>query len=235
VSTQPLTWRDDGTTMTWDHFSWDAVVFTPTTMKNLKLGFGKKDAVVLQVTDSVIAGATGNAALANPPITLAELGTLKTTAATAITDETQAREACLLAHTERVNAVDALRVGLKQYATYAYSMLGGDKAAMQALGLDVVEGGAVLGVLPAPGNVRSRRGPLEGSVSVRWAAVRGRLVYKVEQAEEVNGPWTVVYEGGRAQTLIGGLVSGKEYFFRTRCVGASGPGAVSDITKTRAA
>jgi hypothetical protein len=57
----------------------------------------------------------------------------------------------------------------------------------------------------------------------------------VEQAEEANGPWTTVYEGGRAQTLIGGLVSGKEYFFRVRCVGTSGPGTLSDITKTRAA
>jgi hypothetical protein len=127
--------------MTWDHFSWDAVVFTSTRMKNLKLGIGRKDPVLLQVTDSVIAGATGNAALANPPVTLAELGTLKTAAATAITVEVQSREACLLASTERQNAVDALRVALKQYATYAYSMLGGDKAAMQALGLDVVEGG----------------------------------------------------------------------------------------------
>jgi hypothetical protein len=222
--------------MTWDHFSWDAVVFTPTSMnKNLKLGIGRKDPVLLQVTDSVIAGATGNAALANPPITLAELGTLKTAAVTAITDEAQSREACLLASTERQNAIDALRVGLKQYATYAYSMLGGDKAAMQALGLDVVEGGAVMGVLPSPTNVRSRRGPLEGTVSVIWGAVRGRLVYKVEQSLEANGPWTVVYEGGRAQTLIGGLVSGQEYFFRVRCVGSSGPGTLSDITKTRAA
>src|SRR5688572_4600137 len=95
VSTQPLNWRDDGTTMTWDHFSWDAVVFTSTTMKNLKMGIGKSDPVLLQVTDSVIAGATGNAALANPPITLVELGTLKTAAVTAITDEAQSREACL--------------------------------------------------------------------------------------------------------------------------------------------
>jgi hypothetical protein len=205
-------------------------------MKNLKIGFGKKDPVLLmQVTDSVIAGATGNATLANPPITLTALGALKTAAAAAITTEAQSREACLLAATERETAVDELRVGLKQYATYAYSMLGGDKAAMQALGLDVVEGGAVLGVLPSPTNVRSSRGPLEGTVSVRWGAVRGRLVYKVEKSDEANGPWTVVYEGGRAQTLIGGLVSGQEYYFRVRCVGSSGPGTLSDITKTRAA
>ena len=137
--------------------------------------------------------------------------------------------------TERRTAVDALRTGVKQYATYAYSMLGGDKAAMQALGLDVVDGGAVIGVLPGPANVRSRRGPLEGTVSVRWGAVRGRLSYKVEFAEDVTGPWTVAYEGGKAQTVIGGLVSGKEYFFRVRCVGAAGPGALSDITKSRAA
>jgi hypothetical protein len=98
-----------------------------------------------------------------------------------------------------------------------------------------VEGGPGIGVLPGPANLRSQRGPLEGSVSVRWGAVRGRQVYKLECAESVDGPWTLIYEGGKTQKLVGGLVSGKEYFFRVRGVGAAGPGALSDITKSRAA
>ncbi len=204
-------------------------------MKNLKVGFGQKDPVILQLTDSVIAGATGNATLANPPITLAALGTLKTTAATTITEEAQAAEALQTKRTNRQDAMKALRVGVKKYASYAYSMLGESKSAMQALGLDVVDGGTVIGVLPGPANLRSRLGPLAGSVALRWKAVRGRLSYKVEYAESVDGPWTVAFEGGKAQTLVGGLVSGKEYFFRVLCVGAVGLGAWSDISKSRAA
>ena len=74
------------------------------------------------------------------------------------------------------------------------------------------------------------------SVSVKYAVqpTPGTAIFDNFRLE-ANGPWTVVYEGGRAQTLIGGLVSGQEYFFRVRCVGSSGLGTLSDITKTRAA
>jgi hypothetical protein len=220
--------------MTWDHFVWDSLVFTDITMKNLKLGFGKKDPVLLQVTESIIAGATGNAALANPPVTLANLGTLKTAAATSVTDETQAKEALQTKHTARRTAMRALRVAVKQYATYAYSIFGGDREQLQGLGLDVVEVSGFIGVLPAPVNLRSQPGKLEASIGLRWKSVRGRSIYKLECAENADGPWTLAYEGNRANAVCSGLVSGKEYFFRVRALGTAGLGPWSDITKTRA-
>jgi hypothetical protein len=203
-------------------------------MKNLRIGLKKRDPVVLQLVGSIIAGATGNAALENPPISLAELGTLKTTATTAFTEEVQAKEAWLMKRTARIDAMAELRPAVKQYATFAYAAFAGDKMQLQGLGLDVVEITGLLGVLPAPTNIRSDLGPLDGTIVVRFNAVRGRKLYKLECAESADGPWTLSYEGTRASATCSGLVSGKEYFFRVRAVGTAGPGAWSDITKSRA-
>jgi hypothetical protein len=214
---------------------WDGVEITLNPMKPLKLSFMRKDPVLLQVTESIIAGATGNAALANPPVTLANLGTLRTAAADGMVDEAQGLESLQMKRTARRDAVQALRLAVKQYATYAYSMFGGNKQQLQGLGLDVVEVSGLLGILPAPQNVRSKPGQLFGTIDLRWQAVRGRSIYKLECAESAEGPWTVVYEGNRANTTCTDLVSGKEYFFRVHALGTAGPGTLSDITKARAA
>ncbi len=221
--------------MSWDHFVWDGLVpIIITKMKNLKLGEIRKDPVLLQITDSIIAGATGNADLNSPPVTLAALGTMMTEADTSITDEAQAREAWETKRTERKDKTRTLRVAVKQYATYAYAILGGDKAKLQALGLDVVEINGLLGTLPAPANVRSKAGMLDGTIGVRWKGVRGRSIYKLECAENADGPWTLAYEGNRVNSVCSGLVSGKEYYFRVLAMGTAGPGEWSDITRTRA-
>ena len=136
--------------------------------------------------------------------------------------------------TARIDAMAALRPAVKQYAMFAYAAFAGDKMQLQGLGLDVVDFPTPLGVLPAPTNVRSNLGLLDGTIIVRFNAVRGRKVYKLECAESADGPWTLSYEGTRASATCSGLVSGKEYFFRVRAVGTAGPGAWSDITKTRA-
>ena len=233
-TTSVLRWKDDGSTMTWDHFSWDDVVFKSKNMKNLKIGLGRDDTAVLQLAESIIAGGTGNAALDDAPIALAELGTLKTTAATAITGEVQSKEAWLMNRTAREDAMGELRLGIKQYATFAHSAFAGDKVQLQGLGLDVVEFPGLLGVLPAPANLRSSTGLLDGTIVVRFNSVRGRRIYKMECAEDAAGPWTLSYEGTRVTATCSGLVSGKEYFFRVRAFGAAGPGEWSDITKARA-
>jgi hypothetical protein len=92
---EPLLWKDENTQMIWDHFSWDALasdssVINP--MKPLKIGLAKPDPIVLSLTDSIVAGATGDATLTNSPVTLAVLGTLRTAGGDAITDEVQAKE-----------------------------------------------------------------------------------------------------------------------------------------------
>jgi hypothetical protein len=68
-----LLWKDDNPEMLWDHFRWDQIVPEEIqTMKPLKIGItGKSDPMVIQLADSIIAGATGDASLANSPVSLA--------------------------------------------------------------------------------------------------------------------------------------------------------------------
>lgn len=229
-----LVWKDDGSTMSWDHFSWDTVTVLLKPMKNLKIGLDNPDAVILQTTDTFILEATGDAALNSPPITLAALGILRTAGSTAITNEAQAKQAWMALREERVTAMRELRTGLKKVANYAYGIYGENEAKMVALGLGVVGSGGGLGVLPAPGNLRSRAGKLTATIELRWKSVRGRSTYVAQCASDPAGPWTEVYNGPRVQATCDGLTSGGLYYFRSRAVGPLGPGAWSDITSARA-
>ncbi len=224
--------------MVWDHFSWDEVV--PDTavknMKALKLGInGKADTTVLQLVDSIVAGATGKTELANSPVTIAALTTLGEDGTTSITDEVQSKEAWQMNRTARRNKMKEVRLAVKRFAAHAHSVYAGDKAKLQALGLDVIEVTGTLGVLPAPSNVRSRRGDLDGTITVRWRSVNGTDQYSLECAENANGPWTEAYRGSATRATCSNLTPGKEYFFHVRAWGTAGPGTWSDITKTRAA
>src|SRR5690349_13187558 len=124
-----LIWKDDGSTMSWDHFSWDEqVVPVKTTMKNVKNPtIGKSDPVVLQITDTLIAGATGKTELANAPVTLVELGDQRDAAADALTAEAQARENWLAKRVARIEAFGILRTSVKRYALHANSVYMADK------------------------------------------------------------------------------------------------------------
>jgi hypothetical protein len=222
--------------MTWDHFSWDQEVFTPKQMKPLKLNIkNKRRNEILQLTASVISGATGKTELADSPVTLAALTTLHTEAETSNTDEVQAKETWVAKRSLNADKFQALGVGLRRFAQHAHNVYAGDKTQLAVLGLGVVEILGSMGVLPGPTNLRSRPGPLEGSSAVRWKSVPGRDIYIMECAESATGPWTEAYRGKKASALCEGQVPGKEHFFRVRALGTAGLGAWSDITKCRAA
>ena len=74
----------------------------------------------------------------------------------------------------------------------------------------------------------------QNKTRLNWGAVDGRHFYTAECAESAAGPWTEIYKGCANRTVCKNLVSGKEYFFRTTAHNKLGPGAVSDITSTRA-
>lgn len=127
-----------------------------------------------------------------------------------------------------------MRTDIKRFAEFANVVYSGNKLQLQAIGLDVVELGAPVGVLPAPGNLRTVGGMLDGTVGLRWSYTRGRDFYEAECAEAAAGPWTSFYRGKLTSGTCSGLEPGKEYFFRVRAHGPAGPGAWSDISAKRA-
>jgi hypothetical protein len=204
-------------------------------MKAVRIGLkGKRDPDLPPLVNGIVAGATGKVELEESPVTLASLTTLVTEGTTLLDEETQARDTWLAKRTARKQKFKKLRNETRRFAVHANSVYDGDKLKLQAIGLDVVELGPVLGVLPAPLHLRSRSGKLDGSIELKWNFTIGRDFYEVECAESSDGPWKQIYQGKFGRTTCGGLISGKEYFFRVRAHNGSGPGAWSDITKKRA-
>jgi hypothetical protein len=231
-------WKDEETDLRWDQFSWDEVVpdiISYKNMKPLKTGLRKKkDNGVVQLVNSIVTGATGDATLDNPPITLAALTTLGTELATAITEEQQAKDTLLNKRETRRAKSRAAKHGIRLYAGHAYLRYEGDAVKLAALGLSVSTPGLAQGVLPAPTNLRSRPGKANNCVDLFWKAVPNRESHELQMAEDVNGPWTEVYRGKKSRACSSNLVPGKLYFFRVRAYGAFGAGTWSDITSARA-
>ena len=83
----------------------------------VKVGVGRMiDPDVLQLTNNIIAGATGKAELAKSPVTLAQLGTLVTDAETALSDESQVVDTLATSRTDRAGKFAVLRQAVTRFA-----------------------------------------------------------------------------------------------------------------------
>jgi hypothetical protein len=93
---------------------------------------------------------------------------------------------------------------------------------------------APVGPMPAPQDLNSTGGHLEGESDVYWKPVKGRETYIGEHSESPTGPWIQFYIGKKARATASGLTSGSFNYFRIRASGANGRGPWSDIKRSRA-
>jgi hypothetical protein len=227
---------------TWNTGTWNEVV--PENSNNRKERKGMQavtrtfrllDPAVIQLGNNIITGATGKAELANSPVTVAQLQTLVDEGTTALNEEAVANGIAAMKRTERIEKMEALRVAINRFAAHADAIYAGDKASLQAVGLEVRQPATPIGPLPAPGNLRSTPGALEGTIDLDWdPSPSGRPQYFAECASSANGPWTQVYTGRASRATCGELTPGAEYFFRVKAHGTAGDSPWSDITKRRA-
>ncbi|HMJ90043.1 MAG TPA: fibronectin type III domain-containing protein, partial [Candidatus Acidoferrum sp.] len=165
---------------------------------------------------------------------LADVGTLADETAAAFSAEGVAAATLLTTRTARVQKAEQLRNVVTLYAQAMDSKYDGNVAMLQAIGLEIRNPALPVGPLPAPANVRSVAGPVEGSVTVRWNYVRGRYLYEAECAPSPAGPWMPCYQSAGLQTTCVDLTPGTEYWFRVRAVGKAGASPWSDLTRRRA-
>lgn len=204
-------------------------------MKAKTNAFRLLDPAVIQLGNNIIAGATGKTELANSPVTVAQLLTLVTDAGTAANDESVAIGNAAMTGTARRTAMKDLRKAINRFAAHADSVYDGDTESLQAIGLGVRNPPAPVGQLPAPINLRSFPGAMEGTIGLNWqTSPAGRPQFFLECAPAANGPWTLVYTGRAARATCGALTSGTEYFFRVKANGTAGDSPWSDITRSRA-
>ena len=94
---------------------------------------------------------------------------------------------------------------------------------------------APVGRLPQPANLVATGGDLDGTVDLAWDPIkRGVQTYVAERATAAAGPYTQCYIGKASSCTDTSLVSGTEYWYRVRALGAAGPSAWSDRASKRA-
>jgi hypothetical protein len=223
-------------TGTWDEL-WPLLKKKGGKMPRVKTGVRRfDDPDVLLMVGNIIAGATGKTELAASTITLAELTTLKTEGQAALDAESLAVDDLATLRTERADKFEEIRKAVDGFAQFAGIVYEHDKASLQAIGLDVRNPPTPPGPLPAPVNLQSFTGDMEGTIFLQWELVPRRDWYVVQCASTADGPWTQVYEGKKTRTTCAMLTPGAEYFFRVRAAGGStGLSPWSDITRKRAA
>jgi hypothetical protein len=92
-----------------------------------------------------------------------------------------------------------------------------------------------VGQLPQPQNLHVTGGDLDGTNDVAWDPIkRGVQTYVAERATTADGPYTQCYIGKASSCTDTGLVSGTEYWYRVRALGAAGPSPWSDRASKRA-
>ncbi len=176
---------------------------------------------------------TGNTDVPSPMPTLAALQTVITAAQTAI-DEVAALEQTLkIKRAERDAKVDAVVAALGQEASTVEAVTNGDPTKMLGAGFEIAEsGGAPVGDLPAPEDVRVTAGDNDGEVDVAWDSLRGAGSYEQQTNTDPNAStgWVARGTSTRSSTTLSGLTSGVRIWVRVRGIGAAGAGAWSDPT-----
>ena len=187
------------------------------------------DLETLQLTQDIITKVTGNPHFGTPNPTLTALQALLTTATDAVNAYDATRQSLTMLRTDREDAMEALKEGLRALAGYVASASNGDATIILSSGMNVRQDPAPIGLPAAPQNLSAQFGANDGTSVLDWESVRGGRSYLVECATNALGPWTQVALTTDTQTLVTNLISGTKYYYRVRALGAAGLGPWSDL------
>jgi Fibronectin type III domain len=106
----------------------------------------------------------------------------------------------------------------------------GDAAAIKSAGMDVKRPPAKAGIPGLPDALAATEGSKQGSIALKWKAVRGSRSYLIRATRTVGeaASWQQVAVCTRANTEVSGLASGQQYWFQVSAVGSAGQGPWSD-------
>jgi hypothetical protein len=183
----------------------------------------------------IVTKMTGNSAFTTLASKTTTAGTNLTAYAAAnatvlATEATLAQQRILLA-TARVTTENSFR----DLATSAEALTH-DAATLQLGGWEIqADSHTPVGQLPQPQNLHATGGDLEGTNDVAWDSIkRGVQAYVAERATAADGPYAQCYIGKASSCTDTGLISGTEYWYRVKALGAAGPSAWSDRASKRA-
>jgi len=189
------------------------------------------DDQLLQKAKDIKTAMTGNANFATPSPTLLDMGTRITTADTKLGAFNAAQSAAKQATTEKNTALDNVRTGLRDWATYVQLTSGGAAEKIQSAGMDL-KSSLTPTVLPSQVmNLALTAGDNAGEIDAQWDSLSNARTYQVETSPEpmTSSSWTRQKEVTKSKTAIFSLTSGQRVWLRVRAVNPAGEGPWSDV------
>jgi hypothetical protein len=192
----------------------------------VSLGFAQMpDTALDDFAGAVVAGLTGNAAFPSPPVTVAQLTTLKTAFEQALADAAQGGTAATAA---KNNARDALVAALRKDANYVEMISDQNLSTLLTSGYESTSTNRAQSVLdkvqiiaienPQSGQLRARINPVPNAKGFDGRSKSG------------NGDWGPIESFANSRSILfKGLTPGTVYTIEVRAVGGStGQGDWSD-------
>jgi len=183
------------------------------------------DAILIVQASRIFIALTGNAAYPTPTPTLAEF-TAAQNAFTAAVNAAQDSKMAIAVRRQQRAAFVAL---LRQLAQYVQITCNGDLPTLLSSGFTARQTGQPVGVLPAPLNLRLRRGKLSGELIPRCDKVKKAGAYQWRYATTIAPTvWIAADPTLAANTTLQDLAVGTQYIVQVRAIGTRGPSAWSD-------
>ena len=135
-------------------------------------------------------------------------------------------------------AFDALLDLERELAGYVQANCANDKDLILSTGFDVRRIATPQPEPPAPGNVRALVTPYPGRLEVRWAGVRGRLLYALYMtATDPLDPagWSLIAQTSKNRYTAEDLASDTVYYFRLQTIATASVSPVSHLANATAA
>ena len=125
---------------------------------------------------------------------------------------------------------------IKGLAGYVQGISAGERSVILSSGFEVKRKRHASQPMVAPANMRTMRTEETGVVSIRWNAVKNRLLYKVQVNKgdpNDHDAWEWLCETSRNYLRLEELEERRVYHFRALAIGALGAGPWSDRTSAK--
>lgn len=118
---------------------------------------------------------------------------------------------------------------LTQAASYVAAATLGNPSKLISIGVDTIDRGSPVGFLPEPRNLSAAVGPSEGTIVLRWKAMRRARMFEIQSKPDGPGDdWTQQPFVTRSRANLSGLPPGQRFTFRVRALATAGPSPWSD-------
>jgi hypothetical protein len=183
------------------------------------------DAELMVFSQHVITGMTGNAAYPAPTPTLADLTAALNAFKVAASAAMDSRRQIVIRKQRRAVLIGMLR----NLALYVQLACGGDLPTLMSSGYTAQRTRQPVGPLPAPANLRLKRGPNSGQITARCNRTPQAGAYEWRYAYAATPTaWVEVDSTFAASVVIEGLVPTTQYIVQVRALGTNGPSDWSD-------